>query len=312
MKRTSRLLGLCTALAMAMPVMAFELVHDGGTLTLDQSPSTIASFDLAVLDSLDELGIDVAGVPKSTYAGSLEKYNQAAKVGTLFEPDYPALEKLSPQLIFAGGRSQKALQELNKIAPSASLNADPRAFMESFRSNNMALAKAFQKEEQAQQAIQAIDEDLKALHAANQGKTGVFLFVINGNVMAHVPGDRFGYAYELAGLKSVLPAKAPDAVAAPRAEPGSEAAKAAAAARAQTITAIAQAEPDWLIVLDRGAINGGEKTAANTLAKHPELSQTQAYKQGRVYYADPNGWYVIGGGLGNLKAITADMLATMK
>lgn len=65
-------------------------------------------------------------------------------------------------------------------------------------------------------------------------------------------------------------------------------------------------------MLDRGAINGAEKTAADTLAKHPEISQTRAYKEGRVFYADPNGWYIIGGGLTNLKNITADMLTAME
>ena len=312
MKRSSRILGLCAALAVAMPAMAFELAHDGGAVKLEQPPAKIASFDLAVLDSLNVLGVDVAGVPKSTYTGKLAKFNDATQVGTLFEPDYDALKKLAPDLIFAGGRSQKAVPELNKIAPTATLNGKPTAFLESFRKNNLALAQAFQKDDAAQHALHAIDEDVKALHALNQNKTGLFLFIINGNVMAHVPGDRFGYAYELAGLKSVLPAKAADAPAAERPEPGSEAAKAAASARAETLKTAAKAEPDWLIVLDRGAINGGEKTAADTLAKHPDLSQTQAYKQGRVFYVDPNGWYVVGGGLANLKAITTDMLAAMK
>lgn len=312
MKRTCRLLGLCAALAIAAPALAFDLTLDGRTITLPQPPRTLATFDLAVLDSLNTLGVDVAGVPKSTYTGTLEKFNQAQKVGTLFEPDYPALEKLSPELIFAGGRSQKAMPALSKVAPTVLLSSDPKAFLDSFRSNNLALARAFQKDAQAQQAIQAIDEDVQALHRLNQGKTGAFLFVINGNVMAHAPGDRFGYAYELAGLKSVLPAKASDAPAAARPEPDSPAAQAAAAARAQTISALAKAEPDWLIVLDRGAINNGDKTAADTLARHPELSQTRAFKQGRVYYADPNGWYIVGGGLSNLKSITTEMLAAMK
>lgn len=312
MKRTSRLLGLCAALAVTMPALAFELAHDNGVLTLDKTPGTIATFDLAVLDSLNALGVEVAGVPQSSYTGPLEKFQQASKVGTLFEPDYAALEKLAPTLIFAGGRSQKVMPELNKVAPTVILNTRPTAFLDSFRSHNEALARAFQKEEQAQQALAAIDKDVQALHQLNQGKSGAFLFVINGNVMAHAPGDRFGYAFELAGLKSVLPPAPADAPAFARPEPGSEAAKAAAAARAQAISAIAKAEPDWLIVLDRGAINKGEKTAADTLSKHPELSQTQAFKQGRVFYADPNAWYIIGGGLNNLKSITSEMLAAMK
>jgi iron complex transport system substrate-binding protein len=31
-----------------------------------------------------------------------------------------------------------------------------------------------------------------------------------------------------------------------------------------------------------------------------------------VYYVDPNGWYVIGAGLTNLKTITGQMITAMK
>lgn len=314
MKLSNRLAGLCAALSFmtAAPAMAFELVHDQGRVSLPSPPDRIASFDLSVLDSLNALGVDVVGVPKSTYRNELAKFSDAAVVGTLFEPDYPALEKLELQLIFAGGRSAGAVPELEKLAPTAVLGGDATAFLESFRRNNLALGKAFQKTAQARKALDAIDEDVKKLHAANEGKSGAFLFAIRGNVIPHVPGDRFGYAYEVAGLQSVLPPKDPDAPAAPRPEAGSPEAKAAEAARAEAVAAIAKAEPDWLIVLDRGAINDGEKTAADTLARHPQLSQTRAYKEGRVFYADPNGWYVIGGGLDNFGRIVRDMLAAMK
>ncbi len=311
-KLSSLLVSMCAALSVTAPAAAFELAHSEGTVSLPSVASNIVTFDLSVLDSLNTLGIAVVGVPKSTYEGSLAKFNDAAVVGTLFEPDYPVLKKLNPDLIFAGGRSQKAIPKLNEIAPTAALNSDPSAFLESFRRNNLALAQAFQKEGQAWKAIAAIDKNVEALHDANKGKTAAFLFVVRNNVIAHAPGDRFGYAYELAGLQSVLPAKDPQAPVTPRPKPGSPEAKAADAARAKTIASIAKAEPDWLIVLDRGAINGAKKTAADTLAKHPQLSQTQAFKQGRVFYVDPNGWYIIGGGLTNLKDITDTMLGSMK
>ncbi|MBB5217123.1 ABC transporter substrate-binding protein [Parapusillimonas granuli] len=312
MKLPTRLIALGSALAFSLPVAAFELAHSAGTLKLADTPKQIVTFDLAVLDSLNTLGVPVAGVPKSVYQGELEKYAQAPVVGTLFEPDYPALEKLRPDLIIAGGRSQKAMPELGKLAPTVSFTSDPANFLATFKTANLALASAFGKKPQAEAAIASIEKDVEGLRRANQGKKAAFLFVMKGNVIAHAPGDRFGYAYELTGTESVLPAKDPNAPAQPRPEAGSPEAKAAAEKRAQVISDIAKADPDWLIVLDRGAINNGEKTAADTLAKHPELSRTRAYKEGKVYYADPNGWYVMGGGLSNLKAITGSLLTAMK
>src|SRR5690606_33522198 len=134
---------------------------------------------------------------------------------------------------------------LQKVAPTATFESNPAAFLKSFKTTNLALGKAFDKEAQAQAAIAAIEKNVEDLHRANQGKTGAFLFTIRGNVMAHVPGDRFGYAHELTGLKSVLPAKDAKAPAQPRPEAGSPEAKAAAEKRAQEIASIAKAEPDW-------------------------------------------------------------------
>ncbi len=304
-------LATLTVLA-ATQAYAFELSHSAGQLQLPAPPTKIVCYDLAALDTLNALDIPVVGVPKSSYEGKLSKYNQVTIVGSLFEPSFTTLEKIKPDLIIAGGRSSKALPELNKIAPAVSFDSDRTSFLESFKTTNLAIGRAFGKEAQAKQALAGIQKNLDELHRINQGKTGAFLFAINGNVMAHAPGDRFGYAYELAGLTSVLPAKDSNAPAEPRAAAGSEEAKAQAARRAQVIESIANANPDWLIVLDRGAINGGKKTAADTLAKHPHLSQTQAYKEGRVYYVDPNGWYIVGGGLDNMRSISEQMLSAMK
>lgn len=310
--RPLALLGAATLLSIAAPAGAFELKHSDGTLSLAAPPQKVVSFDLGVLDTLSVFDVPVAGVPKSKYEGSLAQYDATQKIGTLFEPDYPALQAVQPDLIIASGRSQKAVPELNEIAPTVSFGSDPRSFMASFRDATLALGSAFGKDEQAAAALASIEKNIEALHTANKGKTAAVLFTIRGNVIPHAPGDRFGYAYELTGTESVLPAKDPNQPASPRPEPNSPEARKMAEERSRAVASLAAAEPDWLLVLDRGAINGGEKTAAETLAKHAELSQTRAFKDGRVIYLDPNGWYVVGGGLNNLKNITDTLLTAMK
>lgn len=313
MKPTAPLALLSFALlAATMPAAAFELQHSEGTLSLPQAPKAIVSFDPGVLDTLATLDVPVAGVPKSTYTGALARFQDTPVVGTLFEPDYRALNEIKPDLIISGRRSMPAVPELQKIAPTVSFTSDPVAFMKTFRESNLALGKAFGKEDQVASALAGIDQDIEALHRMNRGKTSALLFVVKDNVIPHAPGDRFGYAYELTGTESVLPAKDPNAPTPPRPEPNSPEAKAAAQARAKIVADVAAAEPDWLIVLDRGAINNGERTAADTLARHPQLSQTRAYKEGRVHYVDPQAWYVVGTGLNNMQSITKALLADMK
>lgn len=312
MKKLITTVALGAALSFsASQVFAFELAHNQGTIKTETTPKTIATFDLATLDSLKTLGVDVAGVTKSNYDGHLAEFNNRPVVGTLFEPDFAALKQLNPDLIFAARRSLSKVEQLQEVAPVAVLDADVNNFLQTFNQNNLNLAKAFGKQKIAKKELKQINKNIKQLQKRNQGQTGAFLFVINDFVIPHAPGNMFGYAYEITGLQSVLPAASAEQIAAPRPAPGSPAAKAAAEQRAKQVSAIAQAEPDWLIVMDRGSLNGAPKTAEQTLANHPEISQTQAFKNGRVYYTDITGWYVITGGLTNFKQISEDLLDKM-
>jgi len=314
MKKIFQVMTLSAALAVAAPSMAFELEHTTGTIKSDKTPERIVSYDLSILDSLNALGIEAVGVPNSNYKDDLAKFADVTKVGTLFEPDYEALKALKPDLIFAGGRSASAIPELEKIAPVANLTNNNQTFLQDFHKNTLALATAFDKTKEAEEGLAKIDKDIADLQKLNAGKTGAFFFVMKGNVMPHVVGDRFGFVYELTGLESVLPAKTAEELAAPAARPAPDSpeAKAAAEKRAQQIKDIAKADPDWLIVLDRAAISGGENAGEKTLAEHADLSQTSAFKNGRVVYVDPARWYVITGGLNNLKFLTGDFLDKMK
>lgn len=304
------MLSFATGLGLMASMFAhsFELPNDHGLITLKDAPKTIVSYDLAILDSLHALGIRVAAVPKSVYSGTLADYQQVNTVGSLFEPDYDKLEEVKPDLIFAGGRSARAMPELEKLAPVASFDLDSKNYLQSFLESNIALAKAFRKEDKAQVLIDKIVKNVGQLQKQNDKQTAAFLFVVNDNIMQHVPGDRFGYAYELSGFTSVMKAEDMPNILSKRVGQNDPEYEKAKQARAATLSEMAQREPDWLLVLDRGAINNAEKTAGATLARHPEISQTKAFKQGRVIYLEPNPWYVVSGGLGNMQVITASLL----
>lgn len=144
-------------LAFGATAHAFELEHSAGTLRLENTPQKIISFEIAHLDTLNALGIEVAGVPQSVYGGSLEKFNQSPVVGTLFEPDFEVLKEIQPDLIIAGGRSARAIPELNEIAPTVSFETDPNDFLNSVERSTLQLARAFDKEEQAAQQLEQLE-----------------------------------------------------------------------------------------------------------------------------------------------------------
>lgn len=301
-----------SSLLVASAANAFEIKHSDGVLTLEQTPKKIVSYDLGQLDTLTALGIEAVAVPKSNFKHALERYKDSPTVGTLFEPDYDALKKIQPDLIIAGRRSIPAIPELSKIAPTIIYAENPSNFVDSVKDSTNNLAKAWGKEAEADKLLEKLDQNIKQLHELNKGKTGAFLFIVNDRVMAHAPGDRFGYIEELTGLKPVLNARTAEELNQPRPQPDTPEAKERAKKAAEEIATIAKANPDWLIVLDRGAINDGEETAANTLRNHAELSKLDAVKNDHVFYVEPNPWYVVTAGVSNLITITDQMIEKMK
>ncbi|AEI65160.1 iron ABC transporter substrate-binding protein [Corallococcus macrosporus] len=94
-------------------------------------------------------------------------------------------------------------------------------------------------------------------------------------------------------------------------QPGAVSTRGAAAA-ALLKKAVA-ANPDWLVVLDRGAATGGgENKAREILGKHPELSKTAAFKAGRVIVVEAPSWYLVGGGIANVTRIVQDLTRAVK
>lgn len=311
-KHLLRSIVIGSSLLAAQAANAFEIKHSAGVLELEQTPKKVVSYDLAQLDTLTALGIEAVAVPESSYKNSLAQYNDSPTVGTLFKPDYEALKKIQPDLIIAGGRSAAAMDELAKIAPTISFASDPNNFVDSVKDSVNSIAKAWDKEAEGEKLLEKLDQNIKQLHDLNKGKTGAFLFVMKDRVMTHAPGDRFGYIEELTGLKPILNARTAEELNQPRPEADSPEAKARAQKSADELSTVAKANPDWFIVLDRGALNDAETTAAKTLENHAEIGQTDAVKNDRVFYVEPNPWYVVTGGVSNLTTITDQVIEKMK
>ena len=148
---------LMCAVSAAQAAYPLAIEHGQGKLTLNEAPKRVAVFDLGVLDTLDALGIAAAGVPqmagpaylKAQYAG-----RESVNIGTLFEPDQAALERLKPDLIIIGGRSSNQFETLSALAPTIDLSIAPDQFLAGVQRNLKVLGEIFDKQEQAVQSGQ--------------------------------------------------------------------------------------------------------------------------------------------------------------
>ncbi len=286
----SRLCGaalVATALASGANAADIAVKHAQGETSVAASPAKVVVFDFATLDNLDRLGVKIIGVPGSiAFPEYLKKYDSSdyAKVGTLFEPDYEAVNAAEPDLIIVGGRSAAKYGELAKIAPTIDLTVPAKGFISGTEANIEKLGEIFGRQSEAKAEVDKLNSELAALNEKTKGKgKGLMILTSGGKISAYGPGSRFGVLHDSFGIE---PAAADLSV----------------GNHGQPVSSefILETNPDWLFVLDRDAAIGREGTSAKQLLDNELVRQTNAWKKDQVVYLNGQNWYLVGGGLGAL------------
>ena len=260
-----------------------RIVHAKGETVLPGQPKKVVVFDLATIDTLDALGVEIGGVPNAKFPAHLSKYadDSYAKAGSLFEPDLEAINALQPDLVIVGGRSSAKYDAVAAVAPTIDLTVDQANFVASAKKNVEILAYLFGKEAEAKQALTALDETIAKTResAANAGK-GLIVLTTGGKMSAYGPGSRFGVLYSGYGVT-----------------PAREDLKTSNHGHAASFEFVLETNPDWLFVIDRDAAVGREGQSAAQYLDNELVAQTTAWKNKQVVYLNPANWYLIGGGL---------------
>ncbi|MFD1197939.1 siderophore ABC transporter substrate-binding protein [Brucella gallinifaecis] len=286
---------MAATLSSAAVAADITIKHAQGETVLPASPQKVIVLDLAMLDNLDRFGVKVSGVPKlAYYPDYLKKYqsDDYAKVGTLFEPDYEAINAAQPDLIIVGGRSAAKYGELEKIAPTIDLTIAGKNLIEGSNDNIEKLGQIFGKEKDAKTEIDKLNADVAALkEKASDKGNGLLILTTGGKISAYGPGSRFGVLHDAFGVK---PADANLSI----------------GNHGQPVSAefILKTNPDWLFVIDRDAAIGREGSSAQQVLDNELVRQTTAWKKDQVVYLKPQNWYLIGGGLNALHE-TIDQLS---
>jgi iron complex transport system substrate-binding protein len=261
----------------------------GSTADVPVNPEKVFTFDLGVLDTLDALGVEPAGVPEAQYPEALSKYSDAkyTKIGSVKEPDFEAVSAGDPDLIIISGRTAGAYEELSKIAPTIDLSIDAANPMESFKTQAQKLGTIFDKSAEVEEQLAAVDATVSETKAkaANAGK-GLIVLTSGGEVTAYGAGSRFGIIHDVLGVPTAADVKVD----------GSH-------GEAISFEYIKQANPDILYVINRDSAVGAEASAANPILDNELVQSTNAARNNKVINLDPMGWYVIGYGLNNVKAM---------
>lgn len=288
MKHIHRIAAVAAAVLFAFPANAMDVATARGPVTIDGTPKTVAVYDVAAIDTLSRLGVRLAGLPDKLYVPELEPVKEGATpVGTLFEPDLEALSALDPDLIIVGSRSASKADVTAKVAPTIDMTIDGDDLFDQAKRRLAAYGELFGKQAEAKAVADELDARLVAAKAAVAGKGKALIVMSNGpKVSTYGPGSRFGWVH--AALD--LPAAVNEIETATHGE-------------AVSFEFIRQANPDWLLVLDRAAAVGSNEQAAKVTLDNELIAATTAWKKGQVVYLPAPDFYIAAGGVQSLERV---------
>ena len=257
--------------------------HELGETVVPKNPEKVVVFDFGVLDTLDTFGVEVTGLPKESIPAYLSKYedDQYENVGSLKEPDFEKIDEIAPDLIIISGRQSALYEQLSEIAPTIYMAVDTENYMDSFKENVTLLSQIFGKEDVAEEKLAEVEKSIEDLNekAAANGGNALIVLANDGKVSAYGQGSRFGLIHDVFGVTPV-----------------DETIESSTHGQSISFEYIVEKDPDYLFVIDRGAVVGGE-SSAKQVVENELVKMTKAYQNDHIIYLDPNYWYLSGGGL---------------
>jgi len=257
--------------------------HELGEAKVKVNPKKVVVFDFGILDTLDKLGVEVAGVPQKNIPEYLSKYKDSkyTNVGGLKEPDFEAISELAPDVIFISGRQSASYEEFSKIAPTVYVAVDSTNYVESFKNNMNIVGDIFDKKQEVTEELAKIDESIASINEKAKTLDGKSLVVLvnDGSLSAYGSKSRFGIIHDVFGLAAA-----------------DENIEASTHGQSVSFEYVAEKNPQYLFVVDRGAAVGG-KSSAEKVLDNKLVNGTDAAKNDHIIYLDPNYWYLSGGGL---------------
>lgn len=267
------------------------IVHSLGSAEVPKNPQRVVVLDFSALENLDYLGVKPVGVPKTGLPSHLSKYKDdasVADVGSIVEVNLEKINELQPDLIIMGGRLVEFYDDLSAIAPviyPTVIGTDD--FLEAFASNLNDLGEIFGKQEVLDEALAEIMsriEKVKAKVGASNGKALILLHN-RGRFSAYGSGSRFGFIHDVLGV----PEAAEGLGSHTHGNPVSS-------------EYVQKVNPDILFIVDRSKVVGN-LVLDREQVENQLVQQTSASREGKIFYLNPEYWYLAGGGITSVNAM---------
>ncbi|HLR71868.1 MAG TPA: siderophore ABC transporter substrate-binding protein [Pseudogracilibacillus sp.] len=272
--------------------------HELGTTEVKKNPEKTVVFDFGVLDTLDALEVDVAGLPQQLIPSYLEKYesDDYVNVGSLKEPDFEAIAEINPDLIIISTRQAELYDQFQEIADTVYLGLDTTRYMDSFKENVNIIGEIYGKEKEVDEEIAMIDDSIEELHekAGENDQNALIILANDDKVSAYGPNSRFGFIHDEFGILAV-----------------DNDIEVSTHGMNVTFEYVVEQDPDLLYVVDRSAAIG-EGSTAEQLVENTLVERTKAYQNDNIFYLNPDYWYLSGGGLVSVTEMIQEIDASLE
>ena len=276
------LFALATLAGFPTPSLPAEINTARGIVDIAATPTKVAVFDIAAIDTLDRLGVKPAGIPKKLYLEQLAHIQSDAEVvGDIFEPDLEALSALDPDLIILGGRSSTKVEAAAQIATAIDMTMDGDDLINQAKARLSEYGRLFGREAAARQIAIELDHQIDETRKAVSQKGTALIIMTNGpKITAYGPGSRFGWVHAALGL-----------------QPAVADVESATHGEAVSFEFIHRVNPDWLLVVDRAAAIASTEQGARATLDNELVAATTAWKKGQLVFLPAADFYIAAGGI---------------
>lgn len=250
-------------------------------VTNSNGEEVVVATSVAVTEILDKLGVEVSGVPTTSYELP-ESTKDATEVGSPMNPDLEIIKSLNPTCVVSvdtlGSDFEKQFTENN--IPSMFVNLST---VDGLKETIVNLGEKFDKSEKAAEIIAELENKENELNLSKKEnkKDVLILFGAPGSVMVSTDNSYVGNLVKIAGGNNIFESESSSFI-------------------QVNMEEIIKRNPDKILIMTHAVPEEAKKTVEEEFAK-ATWQQLDAIKNNKVYYLE-NGYF---GMSANLKVIEA-------
>ncbi|MFE1166409.1 siderophore ABC transporter substrate-binding protein [Nocardiopsis sp. NPDC058789] len=259
-----------------------EVEDNNGTQTVNSPAASVVALDNRTFETLSDWDVELSAAAVSLMPDTIgyTRDDSIIDIGTHNEPDLEAIVAAEPDLVVNGQRFTQHQDDIASLVPDATiLDLDPREgepFDAELKRQVTALGEVFDKQDEAAQLVEDLDAAVERVQAAYDEDQTVMAVTTSGGEIGYLApsvGRTLGPAFDILGLTPAL-----EVDGASDDHQGDDI----------SVEAIADSDPDWILVMDRDAAvaadESGYETAENILSSSEALSGVSAVKDEQIVH----------------------------